>query len=421
MKQINGLRKHIRKTLLEKFGLDENLFLKHDKANDSLVVFSDEADGKKNFRETFLNKDKLKAAGFVWNGKKWTIPTSQLEQARNILNKINKITDSNFIQKLEDLEEYIQETAPFPGKDDIKSKISSYIEDLAQVTDEAALSSAIRKYLTFFAKFRDHSMHNTLLIYLQNPNATKVAGFKQWQEKFHRGVKKGAKSITIFAPMIKKSGETEVIDTTVEKDFDKEVEEKSTISFRPVLVFDIANTYALDERGEVPEEPEWFSKNEPNETADELYNYATVLADDMGVKITSSDSEHGEQGYSSGDHINVSSNTEDASKLATLIHEIAHELMHWKKTSIFYIDAQNIENQDKFDISARALRELQAESVSYVVLKHYDIPVGHHPTYLALWKANGDLIKKNINVISKVSNFIIDNLERIRKEEAVKQ
>ena len=86
-----------------------------------------------------------------------------------------------------------------------------------------------------------------------------------------------------------------------------------------------------------------------------------------------------------------------------MIHEIAHELMHWKSSSIYY-------QGDETKYNA-AIKELQAESVSYVVLKHYGIPVSHHTTYLALWKANKEKIQKNLEVISKVAEFIIKKID----------
>ena len=115
-------------------------------------------------------------------------------------------------------------------------------------------------------------------------------------------------------------------------------------------------------------------------------------------------SERGEKGYSAGNKINISSAKEGAGEISTLVHEIAHELMHWKKSSIYYQENTNGE-----------LRELQAESVSYVVLKNYDLPTEHHSTYLALWKANKDKIKANLKVISSVASFIISEIDKIEK------
>jgi hypothetical protein len=84
--------------------------------------------------------------------------------------------------------------------------------------------------------------------------------------------------------------------------------------------------------------------------------------------------------------------------------------MHWKRSSPFY-DEENIKSNNN-----RALQELQAESVSYTVLRHYNIPVQHHATYLALWKANKDSIKNNMEIIIKVSKFIIEKIDKIEEE-----
>jgi hypothetical protein len=124
----------------------------------------------------------------------------------------------------------------------------------------------------------------------------------------------------------------------------------------------------------------------------------------MGIQISKSGSERGEKGYSAGNKINISSAREGAGEVSTLVHEIAHELMHWKKSSIYY--------QENTDAK---LKELQAESVSYVVLKHYELPAEHHPTYLALWKANKDKIKENVKVITDVAKFIITEIDKIEK------
>jgi hypothetical protein len=62
------------------------------------------------------------------------------------------------------------------------------------------------------------------------------------------------------------------------------------------------------------------------------------------------------------------------------------------------------------------MKELQAESVSYVVLKHYNLPVAHHPTYLALWKANSEKIRKNMDIITKCAKYIIEGIDNAKLE-----
>ena len=377
----------------------EALKLQHNKEKGTLIVISD-LEGRAAGQETFKNKALLKQNGFEWNGTNWVIPANQLETAKKTLSLANKV--EYIIDSLEELEGAVNSSATddktaADSKTLLKAKLEEYINDLANATDEVALSAEIRRYLTFFAKFHNYSYHNRILIYIQRPNATKVASYKTWQSKF-RQVNKGSKGIMVLAPIISKSKKPEGEE---EEDINLSSDVKG---FRAVSVFDIADTSPMDERGEVPETPEWFDDNTPSETADLLFGAVTEVAKDMGINVTRDASMKGEKGYSAGDHINISSDVEGVGGLSTMIHELAHELMHRKTSSIYYID--NGGGQ-----SATELKELQAESVSYVVLKHYGIPVSHHATYLALWKANKERIQNNLEIISKVSQFIITKID----------
>lgn len=380
--------------------LDEALILKADKQNNSLVVFSNEPDAKKASQETFRNKEALKGSGFKWDNdiKAWVSPIENFEEAKKTLEGINK--SSEFVGKIEDLEDFVKNSEDFQGKGNLMDKINMYVQDLANATDEKAMSAEIKRYLTFFAGFRGHSFYNTLLIWIQKSNATKVAGFRQWETK-HRRVTKGAKGIMIFAPVFTK-GSKEA--PTNDKDLDKEVSKGAPVRFRPVYVFDISDTEPIDERGTVPETPKWFEESEPTERTKELYTYLSEILDNMGVKLTKGDAKAGEKGYSAGNHINMSSEVEGAGEVSTLIHELAHELMHWKKSSIFYQG-----DVVKYD---GGMKELQAESVAYIVMKHYGLPAQHQTTYLALWKANKEKILANMKVISDTAKFIIDEIDK---------
>ena len=383
----------------------EALKLHHNKENGfygnegTLIVISD-LEGRAAGQETFKNKALLKQNGFEWIDGAWITPASNFEKAKETLSLANKV--EYIIDKLEDLESEVNQasTDDKPTLDNkalLKAKLEEYINDLANATDEVALSAEIRRYLTFFAKFHNYSYHNRILIYIQRPNATRVASFGAWKAK-HRQVVKGAKGILILAPIISKSKKPEGED---DEDLDLASDVKG---FKAVNVFDIADTIAVDERGEIPDTPKWFDDNTPSETADTLFGAVTEVAKDMGINVTRDASMKGEKGYSAGDHINISSDVEGVGGLSTMIHELAHELMHRKSSSIYYVDNGEGKN-------ATELKELQAESVSYVVLKHYGIPVSHHATYLALWKANKERIQNNLEIISKVSQFIITKID----------
>lgn len=378
----------------------EALKLQHDKEQNKLIVVSD-LDGKAANQETFKNKALLKQNGFIWTGNHWAIPVDKFEIAKKTLSTANKV--EYIINSLEDVEEAVM-AADADNKSLLKSKLDQYISDLANATDEAALSAEIRRYLTFFSKFHNYSFFNKILIYIQKPDATRVASFNTWKSKF-RQVQKGAKGITILAPLISKQKDVADVDNSV--DGNALNNEKSIRGFKAVNVFDISDTLPIDERGEIPEEPKWWGENTPSETADKLYVAVVEVAKDMHINVTQNNAMGGEKGYSAGDHINISSGVSGVGRLSTMIHEIAHELMHHRSSSIYYQGDEIKYNSE--------IKELQAESVSYVVLKHYDLPVSHHATYLALWKANKEQIQKNLEVISKVSEFIIKKID----EEAV--
>src|SRR6056297_1379391 len=144
-----------------------------------------------------------------------------------------------------------------------KKKVKKLLERLNKKIDHVKSSEEFKEYLMFFSKFHDYSYQNILLIKMQQPDASLVAGYKQWQKKFNRHVKKGEKGLMILAPY-KYSKQV----TISEKDriegeiIEKEVEiEKEFINFRPVYVFDISQT-----EGEPV--PEW--KIEIKDTRKEL-------------------------------------------------------------------------------------------------------------------------------------------------------
>lgn len=392
-------------------GINEALKLQIDREKDELVVVSD-LEGKLASRETFHNKAILKEKGFKWNGTHWTIPSDQLELAKSTISLVNRA--EYLIDTLEQLEEIIK-GSELDKNALLKSKLDSYIEDLANATDEKALSEEIRKYLDFFSKFYNYSFFNRIMIYIQRPDATRVASYKKWQEK-KRQVKKGALGISIFVPIIKKSDATKDVGEieTKREDLPIELGDKPSEEMRDFLagfkigtVFDISDTEAISPEGEIPDVPEWWGENTPSETADELFGYISNVASDLGIKLTLEDSKSGEKGYAAGDHINISSDVAGVGRLSVMIHEIAHELMHFKKSSIFY--------QGDEVRASKELKELQAESVSYVVLRHYDLPAKHHTTYLALWRANKDEIRNNLESISRVAQFIIEKIDEEAK------
>jgi hypothetical protein len=392
--------------------LKEDIFLKKDDTNKKIVIFSDKEDKRDRVKETIGLSKEFRKLGLDWKPDlgHWVGEYSQLE-AVNVLikghNKIRKIIDD-----LEMLEDFIEETDVEQSKKNIiMDKLDMYINDLANATDQAAMDAAIRNYLTFYSRFHNYSLTNSFLIYLQKKDAKKVAGYNTWKKK-NRGVVKGATPIWIWFPMQVKTGD-EVDTTNVDfSQVDDAVKKGQTVTrFSMGKVYDISDTYALNDEGKIPEQPKWFAENEKSEVADELIVKLKAFAETLNIRITKDDAKGGEKGFSAGEHINLSSDIEGVAEASVLVHELAHELLHWKTKSPFYIDDPAVQTAE--------MRELQAESVSYAVMKYFELPVTQHPTYLALWKANKEKVMANLNVIVKCSKFIIDGVESIgeNKEE----
>jgi hypothetical protein len=394
--------------------LKEDIFLKKDDTNKKIVIFSDKEDKRDRVKETIGLSKEFRKLGFDWKPDlgHWVGDYDKLE-AVNVLikghNKLRKIIDD-----LEMLENFVEETDVEQSKKNlIMDKLDMYINDLANATDQAAMDAAIRNYLTFYSRFHNYSLTNSFLIYLQKKDAKKVAGYNTWK-KNNRGVKKGATAIWIWFPMQVKS-DAEVDTTGVDfSQVDDAVKKGQTVTrFSMGKVYDISDTYPLNEKGEVPETPKWYADNDKNEVADELVIKLKQFAESLNIKVTKDTAKGGEKGFSAGEHINLSSDIEGVAVASVLVHELAHELLHWKTKSPFYIDDPAAQTAE--------MRELQAESVSYAVMKYFELPVTQHPTYLALWKANKEKIMVNLNVIVKCSKFIIDGVESMSDDNVEKE
>ncbi len=394
--------------------LKEDIFLKKDDTNKKIVIFSDKEDKRDRVKETIGLSKEFRKLGFDWKPDlgHWVGDYDKLETVNTLIkghNKIRKIIDD-----LEMLENFVEETDVEQSKKNlIMDKLDMYINDLANATDQAAMDAAIRNYLTFYSRFHNYSLTNSFLIYLQKKDAKKVAGYNTWK-KNNRGVKKGATAIWIWFPMQVKA-DAEVDTTGVDfSQVDDAVKKGQTVTrFSMGKVYDISDTYPLNEKGEVPETPKWYADNDKNEVADELVIKLKQFAESLNIKVTKDTAKGGEKGFSAGEHINLSSDIEGVAVASVLVHELAHELLHWKTKSPFYIDDPAAQTAE--------MRELQAESVSYAVMKYFELPVTQHPTYLALWKANKEKIMVNLNVIVKCSKFIIDGVESMSDDNVEKE
>jgi len=402
-KQLNEIHSYAKKCMM-----DEALILK--RSEDKIYVLPDDP---KNRSETFRNKDKLKQAGFSWDAgvNAWGISIDKLKKAQETIAKINKSPITKFLDKVEDLPEFIADADDFSKKAELFRKTENFIDKLSTEIDDVKASEEFRKYLSFSIRLSAVGVKgatNLMLIYVQNPNATHVMSKTRW-EKLHRRIKKesfGKKAIWLYMPKDykQKDGSGGMNDAGIDDD----VKQHNVRYWTVYPAYDVADTEAIDEKGELPPTPTWHGNDTPQEKADNLIQYAIKFADDNAISVSREASKRGEKGWAKGDHLNVNSDIAGVGALGTMIHEIAHSLMHFKESSPFFVQSDKPLSSEE--------KELQAESVSYVVLKHYDLPAQHHSTYLALWRANKDALNKSLKDIKNVSAYIIQGIDKIAEE-----
>jgi hypothetical protein len=252
----------------------------------------------------------------------------------------------------------------------LAGQITAHIQELAEATDAARMSAAMLSYLDTCARFHRYSANNVWLILMSKPDATMVAGFNRWHS-LNRYVKRGEHGIPILAPIVFKENPEDLNSRQVIK------------GFKVVYVFDVSST----EGDPLPEPPNWKS---PEQNLI-LFNKLVIFAESRRISVTIKNLGGETQGVSKGRAIEI----DPSAGTKTLIHEIAHEMMH--RGADRPMDG--------------IIRELEAESVAYVVGRYFGLDDLASPNYVALHGVTSDLIMKHLDRISHTSATIIQAIE----------
>lgn len=273
--------------------------------------------------------------------------------------------------------------------DKIKAALERIEQGLATInTDEDWIS-----FLRFQSLFYQYSFGNTMMIFLQNPEATYVMGYKAWN-KLGRYVRKGSKGLAILAPCIKK---VEVFKEPENKaeyhDQEGEKETKKVLSgFRIAYVYDIADTDGSDEM--LPVLVKGLSGN--GDTEKEIYDRLySVLSKEFTIQEISGTASKGSFNLESK-IISIRSDLEYLQRIKTLLHETAH--------------AYDFEMNPEEDIP-RNRRELTAESVAFCVSMRLGLDTSSYSlSYIQSWLKNKEELKIIADTVQKVSYRIINML-----------
>ena len=379
--------------------IDESLVLKKRTNADGtaqFVVDSDIEDKKMAGNETYKNKDKIKALGFVWDRSlsKWISPeplapidfNNKMPELRRKVHSINADFDpATFAQLTAELEEYTELG--------VVDKLKEVFEQLKKKIIEKKDDPEVREFLAFSLRFTKRSFNNKLLIWSQRRNATHVEGMRTWREKFGRKVKKGAKSIKIWVPITFASNKDKTTEDAPENDTNQD-EIKYPTGFILGNVFDVADTEPIPGKEHLynVKEPNWFNDDTPDDVTRYIYDALVEFAKEHNIKYSiSAEGLGGARGMSRKGEIQLLQEN-----IGTMIHELAHELLH---------------TAEKRRTLSKEVMELQAEGVAYLVLHHYGLPVGHAEVYLSIWVSDPDNISKNDQIIRETAKMFIEYID----------
>ena len=213
-----------------------------------------------------------------------------------------------------------------------RERLREITDGIEQGIKELFESEKYMRYLSVMSRFHRYSVNNTMLIYMQKPDATLVAGYNKWKDQFERHVKKGEHGITIIAPTpYKKKIEEQKLDPDtkapiLDKDGKIVTEEKEIEipMFRPVKVFDVSQTDGKP----LPELASSLSGNVPNYEA-----FMEALRRSAPVPITFEAMAADTDGYFSADHqkIAICQGMSEVQTVSATVHEIAHSKLHNQK------------------------------------------------------------------------------------------
>ena len=294
-----------------------------------------------------------------------------------------------------------------------KQKVQEITDKLEEGLKELFESEKYKTYLSTMSKFHNYSFNNTLLITMQKPKATLVAGYKAWQKNFERHVNKGEKAIRILAPApYKIKEERDKLDpVTGEMMFDengmpqKEQVEVTIPAFRAVSVFDVSQTDGKP----IPE----LEAQELLSTVEGYEDFVQALMNVAPVPIGFEDIPGDSKGYfhTEEKRIAVQENMSESQTLKTMVHEVAHSMLHNKE----------INRDDLMEAPAkdRNTKEVEAESVAYTVCQHFGIDTSDYSFgYIAGWSSGKDMkeLKSSLDAIRKTASELITGIEGALRE-----
>ena len=334
---------------------------------------------------------------------------------------LDTFLDSSTEEQDQWITEHTAEISAIEGRVNIMADKPTNRERLQQITagieqgiKELFESEKYMRYLSVMSRFHRYSVNNTMLIYMQKPDATLVAGYNKWKNQFERHVKRGEHGITIIAPTpFKKKIEEQKLDPDTKAPMldqnGKAVMEKREVEipmFRPVKVFDVSQTDGKP----LPELASSLSGNVQNYEA-----FMEALRRSAPMPLSVEPMAANMDGFFSPDQqrIAIREGMSEVQTVSAAVHEIAHSKLHnYAKAQEEAARAGDKEPPKKKD---RNTEEVEAESISYAVCQYYGIQTGENSFgYIANWSQGKELpeLRASLETINKAAGELIADIDR---------
>ena len=290
----------------------------------------------------------------------------------------------------------------------ITAKIEGRVQELFQ-------SEQYLEYLHTMARFHNYSVNNTIMIHMQMPHATHVAGFNKWKNKFGRHVKKGEKGLTILAPTpYKKRIEEMKLDPETKVPMrDKGgniITEEKVVEiplFRPVKVFDVSQT-------EGQPLPSLTASLTGDVEQYEVFMEALRRTSPAPIEIKPLRENLDGIFSPKTNMIALQDGMSQVQTVCAAVHEITHAILH-NREKVRLSAVAGTEQAEKIKPKDHNTEEVEAESVSYTVCQYYGIETSANSLgYIATWSKDKTLpeLKASLETISKTANILITSIDR---------
>jgi len=268
--------------------------------------------------------------------------------------------------------------------EDIQSRTKDAVDYLVQSL-ESGHSEVLAQYLGAMARFHTYSFGNVMLIARQKPDASNVAGIRTWNS-LGRFVKRGEKGILILAPMVgnRRSRQNKIAtDIDTDSTADERRPTQQLLGFRAVYVFDISQTEGKD----LPALTE--VQGDVGGYRERLFEFVQS----QSVELNYSERIAPAKGLSHGGKITLLSGMQPAEEFSTLVHEIAHEMLH---------------RGDRRTLTTKKVRETEAEAVAFVVGNAVGLHTGTaSQDYIQLWHGDANLLRESLEAVQQTAAVIL--------------